>query len=526
MSTSDEVSAVSLSIRTEDPATEIFLLDDQFVVKAQGVGRLETQQEPGIYKIKLRAGYDNLEEVVFLQGPSFEKTYPPVTISSPIPLDHTRNLIKSHAEAADQQSRKVHVPHGKGSWIFLFARDYPSSYGSDGPDLIAQNPAEGLGLMDTTCKMFVDFGAQSEKHQGENPWAACSVEVNPGLYCLCLKTPRGEIMEQTVYAAKNCQTQIFVTQTVYEHKHGSEHHEGAAEPKKIPDLIGAAMLISPERLFRSDNRYARVAELARLGLSNRRKVLSDELRDMLRYKFEEPILGIYGAHLLLLEATPDLDLFNEVINNLRKLLGNEHPDVEALSLAMGFDATSYVFRAPPMLRRSWPLVLRATVKRPGLVPIGSLASQVADCFLGVGPWLTWIPPAPRREEQLSAPAPEEEEKQTDLEAALESLMLPYHSAKLSLPALIENVSFKDNTVFTNLLSTVQSAFASLMGTISKDYEASLEHTAKFRTSEVHVGEEEIKKLVESLGIPRANVEELLCKSAKKLRKKLETRQNP
>ncbi len=71
-------------------------------------------------------------------------------------------------------------------------------------------------------------------------------------------------------------------------------------------------------------------------------------------KFANPIEGIVGATLLLLrherserrEGLADLDA---VVRNLRHLVGDEHPDVEALSsLPRPGPAADRPLRAPPM----------------------------------------------------------------------------------------------------------------------------------------------------------------------------------
>jgi hypothetical protein len=54
-------------------------------------------------------------------------------------------------------------------------------------------------------------------------------------------------------------------------------------------------------------------------------------------------------------AGPGLELLNEVVANLRTLVGTEHPDVEALSLACP-DTTlqrKMPVTTPPMFERSW-----------------------------------------------------------------------------------------------------------------------------------------------------------------------------
>lgn len=90
------------------------------------------------------------------------------------------------------------------------------------------------------------------------------------------------------------------------------------------DLGSAAVLLSRGRGFSAARPDFRQTELARLGLQNRRQIVSDEIRLMLRAKMENPMLGILGAHLLLLDPQPDEDLFQVVIQNSRSLLIAPH----------------------------------------------------------------------------------------------------------------------------------------------------------------------------------------------------------
>jgi hypothetical protein len=109
------------------------------------------------------------------------------------------------------------------------------------------------------------------------------------------------------------------------------------------------------------------------------------MRTLLREKFENPMLGIYAAHLLLLEGSVDGELFQEVVRNLRALLGRQHPDVEALALRAPGEATPLPFENPPMLSRSWSLVVEATVTQPSLVT-ESLDQRRAGKCLADGLW--------------------------------------------------------------------------------------------------------------------------------------------
>jgi hypothetical protein len=153
--------------------------------------------------------------------------------------------------------------------------------------------------------------------------------------------------------------------------------------------------------------------------------LASIIEAMLAGKFENPILGLYGAALLLAAREYDEGenaaarqvkerrprtmklarddygwaleprLFEAVIANLRKLLGTNHPDVEALSLC-SIDPNLHPggpFRIPPMLRRSWSILVRASNRKPDLLPIETWTPIAA--MVPVGPFLAWRPSGAR-----------------------------------------------------------------------------------------------------------------------------------
>ncbi len=224
--------------------------------------------------------------------------------------------------------------------------------------------------------------------------------MNPGLYRLRLSLPSGACQEHTLVACAGWQTQVFLLQ---------RDHEGA----RLADLPKASVLMALGKGFQTGDAGLRQAELARLGLMNERKVLSSDVREMLEGKFANPMLGIYGAHLLLLENSPDLRLVRIVVNNLRSLLGDSHPDVEALALAVnGSPASS--FAVPPMLRRSWKLVVDATLERPDLVPADSVAARAAQNVCSEEPWFVWTTST-----QTSG------DPRTDWESGLRSYLSPW-----------------------------------------------------------------------------------------------------
>jgi len=142
-----------------------------------------------------------------------------------------------------------------------------------------------------------------------------------------------------------------------------------------------------------------------------RRLLPDELRVLMWNKCENPMLGIYAAHLLLLETQTDVPLFTEVVRNLRRLVRAPHPDVEALALRAAGEPPTAPFEYPPMLHRGWELIVEATVDRPYLVT-PSLSARNTGVFWAEGPWHIWTTAAATRG------LPEYDDELSDLETAL------------------------------------------------------------------------------------------------------------
>jgi len=529
MSTSNEsdpveAEKVTLDVNTGGDSAEIFVIDGQFNLVGRGIGPHQAfALAPGIYKIKVVAGAKTHEEHVVLRpgSKSVRKEFSPLPFSTPAPLDDTDKTHAFHVKAAVQHSRLVHVQAGVGSWIFVCARGWSEKTRTDSATHARPHPARGLKLLNDSGETVVDFEQKAAKNLGWEPWAACNVSVRPGIYRLQLKVPSlGRTLEQTVVASPYWQTQIFLLQRDY----GQDTHEAARRGVSDirADLSGASVLMNgpgyidhlpqPPRSprlssppgFDSGKRVLRQVELARLALLNQRKILSDELRSMLRYKSENPMLGIFGAHLILLERKSrkekpdkkrlekekaDDELLREVVKNLRRLVGREHPDVEAIA-AFIETPTKYSFNTPPMLQRSWSLICEATADNPELVPENSLLSEVAQSWWCNSFWLTWLTPE-AGEGSESAEYPDE---LSDLE---EAVMLQLKATRRrrrgdSPPA---SVAYDLN------------ASPSEAGSVSRG--ASADQDLASDVELAYLNTEEIKKLTRQLGVPRAVVKKSL-----------------
>jgi hypothetical protein len=118
------------------------------------------------------------------------------------------------------------------------------------------------------------------------------------------------------------------------------------------------------------------------------------------------MLGIFGGHLLRLADSPNWDLLRIVVQNLQNLIG-DHPDVVALDLFLDENRSVSqphpTLAQPPLLRRSWEQIVRASAQRPDLIEPGSFPARIADRLWSSGVWLTWQTPSDNEAE--TAPQP-------------------------------------------------------------------------------------------------------------------------
>ena len=367
-------------VAAAEPGTEIFVIDDTFQLCARGVGGLTAELEPGLYKLSYRAGSAISEAYQAIEpgAAPVHVSAPTVAYSSAAPLAGTRASDRCQ-ETAHQLSRDVHATVGQGSQVFVFARTRPGS--ARRPRAARANPAAGLTLHRGDGALLVNLGKVAKRSGDDTDrCAGCTVALSPGRYRLRLVTPDWGHLEQVIVASPGWQTQVFLTQSP------AGQDGGGLDPTQTSVLqvkLGQGLDARRDGL--------RLADLARIGLANQRALIpASELLDMMSGPFDNPMLGLYGAHASLMAGALDQAQLEGMVAKLRSLLGSQHPDVEALALALDGPASDYVFDCPPMLASSWSTVLEAAKAAPDLVPLGSLAERASPHLWGNGPWLLWL----------------------------------------------------------------------------------------------------------------------------------------
>lgn len=368
---------VKLTATAADSAAEVFVINSDLELVDRGIGTVTTEQLPGVYKIKVRAGQATREELVVLKKKSVLKEVGHLQIPSAVPLEQTGQSHEYHQAAVIKESATTGIKLGTGASIFVFARDWNPNEQSR---VSGHHPAKGLSLRSTDGTVLVDLEMQSRNDLTHDPWAACNIDVKPGTYLLAVQVTTGEIFEMTLFALPGWRLQVFLLQR------GNEKSPRG----RFPDLASASIRMTKSATFSLAKFDDRLSEFARLALVDRRQVLTKELNQILEGKFQNPMLGILGGHLILRCPNPDLNLLKVVVENLRNNIfpRHAHPDVEALALAQG-DKPRCDFAMPPMLRAGWEIVLEHSLRTPKLIPAGSLGARMAACITDQDPWLVW-----------------------------------------------------------------------------------------------------------------------------------------
>ena len=204
---------------------------------------------------------------------------------------------------------------------------------------------------------------------------------NRETYFLRQRLADGTTIEQSLIATERWGVEVYVLRRV---------SPGQTEVDSRPRVSIMMRRLSQASRFNAEDK---LIETARVALADERRILNSELEALLLEKFQNPMAGIIGGHLLLVEherdSSRDLAILNTVVKNLQRLVGAEHPDVVALALNCPDTKLRRVgtLAGPPMLQRSWKLLVEATRTRPKLVPAEMWSRVQAQTSLP--PFMVW-----------------------------------------------------------------------------------------------------------------------------------------
>lgn len=395
-----DLNTVRLIAQAEIPTVEVTILDSRLQSIHCDVGEVDVSLPPGTYLLQYKMG-SSVTEVPVVLRPGVERvTVPPPALSTRTPAPVAGSpACDRYGPFPRDRSREVHERHGQGGQLFIFIRRASK-------DLVLPASAESLfdvHVLDANMNVVIDM-ARSGRRSDDGTSIACNVDLTPGTYLLRYTSGASETLEQTVVVSPGWQTLIFA----------SSRRFGLDLPQLSPNFPEAAVFVVPQgdgfdpsdrNLVRSESARLALAGSCRVGPAVRLRdvatqasqirasVPKAQVDEALRSKFRSPMLGLYGAHLLLLNPAPDWAVLRDIVAILKSLVGN-HPDVVALTLRQELnDATEDGFyELPPMLRNSWTLVIGDSTARPALVRADAYAARVAKRLWGSAVWLVWHPP--------------------------------------------------------------------------------------------------------------------------------------
>jgi len=372
-------SEFSLQVATNDRVTEITVLDARQNRVVTGVGPVKAALPAGLYKVRARLGPAVQEQLLALdQDQTLILSEGDFRFATPVPLANTARTHEYHQQAAIEASKSKPVAVGDGSTILIFARDWSPGETTTG------DPLQGLALYDAAGSgplvaggKPLDLSQSADHRQKGDVSAGIRVSVDPGAYRLRVTLANGEAYERILIAVRGWQTQIFLFVRDYDGDRRADLESGAI-------VMGA-----DSSVFNPDGRGERVAVLARYALTQNRRIADGVYRELYELKFVDPILGLLAAHLLLRDE-PENRTRDEVLKNLRRMLGEDHPDVWALDLAGQPASPAHAaLRWPPLLRASWDIVCAASVARPTIISEDPIFESVQCSVTPSLPWLTW-----------------------------------------------------------------------------------------------------------------------------------------
>lgn len=485
MSNSPSRTKVSLHVRAPEQSTEIFVMDGRFRRVASGLGHLETSVFPGVYKVRFRSGTKQRDKLVEIRPDQtiVNVTTEPLGFSSAAPISNTFTSREYHQATAAEQSSQVHMSAGAGSQLYLYVRDLLDEQ-DDFPWIgVSLHDLEGNPIADLTN------GVCDEEHR----FGALNLELDPGTYRLRVESGPMGVFEMFLITSEGWQTQVFLLAADFQASEGKVRRAALKTAAVFMCRIGKG--------FHPDNEKFRLAELARQGLVTGRNVVDrNTLNELLWGKYENPMMGIYGAHLLIQSYRPNHELIDEVISNLGSLLGS-HTDVEALRLRSGTRSTSdrLEFSSPPMLRSSWELIVKQSLKRLDTVPMGSIAADLADGFMSSTPWLLHRVPEVHLEER-----PADEMNFAGTQRMLEQ-MVTYGEGE-GREVLMQ--ASRDRSAFSPLELQIMNAMLNVA--------SAKEFSRKYTGESKSVDKSSVPQLIRSLNAPSVSIAQSTINLAQKL----------
>ncbi len=370
----------NVCVKARDMLTEISIVDNQFNKVASRLGSLSKDLSPGIYKVRWKTASvskDKLIEITGKEGDcvmNLEMGMQEINTSAPLNNTKFGSIDKPNVLKDLSGNPPVLNPE-KASQLLVFLRDEEGTDTNFSALSVSVHASDGAKLAD-----FNDGLINTKEH-----YAGLMIGLDPGVYRLRIETGQLGSYEIFVFTSESWQTRVFLTCDDF--YYGSDTY-------RRPSLRTTSILMGRIGIrFDPASHDARLAEIALNAFMRGYDILdSSDMQGLLHGKFDDPMLGIYCAHLLLQRKRINWSLFNVVCRNLHRLVG-PIPDLQALFVKLKHpmpphdERLSLYHGLPPMLICSWDLLIRHSRKRFSIIPPNSLSDRIAGSVVSTEPWL-------------------------------------------------------------------------------------------------------------------------------------------
>jgi len=391
-------SNVVLDVSVSDQSSEVLVIDSSFHVLARGIYQVHLTVPPGIYRAKALAGDQQREQLFSVEPnePNNHKTVvlPPVKFSSPIPLQQPSASHDIHqGDVLHAISVREMADLGQGAEVVIFLRDPSRSYLDYSVEQKVSYARNFKGFILSTLDGITSQPLETiGTLAAEYGYLLAGATITPGTYVLSRPLSGNERLCLPLVIPQGWSVQVFVSMLP----------DNGSSIDRQADFDGAAILFDrPGSDFLADRLDLRILEVVRNALIKGHNILDARTMDTLLYgKYENPMMGLLAAHLLLLDKKPDLDLIQTVIKNTGNLIGATFPDVIALSWKLeqirgtvdSHDAVTLAgsMKGPPMLQLSWHYFMEACRKLSDNTVLNIEISRLAGRLVSSSVWVSWL----------------------------------------------------------------------------------------------------------------------------------------
>lgn len=354
-----------LSISAAREHTRVSVFDGRYRRVHAGIGPVELSLPRGLYTVRTELAGVIEETVVRLVEPKSVQSRQWVLPSAfPMLRSGVESGIPGTAELRSKYPKGPELG-GKTARLFIFAW-------SNEREKEPGNFLRALKVLNGKRRLVADL-ADPNRTETEGGCSSFCADAQEGAYVLRLGGRQGR--EVPIYLSPGWETHVFV-------RHESRLRLEAMRVSMSRHGIG----------FHADDHISDILEIGLVGLQNGQSLVPSRILDELLWgKFENPILGLIGAHCLLVEDAQDRKRARIVLENLFKLLGDS-PDLQALGILAGESASQGrrpPVTFPPMLRRGFEASIRWSIDHGEGGEEDGLIEKAATRAFSDSPWSTW-----------------------------------------------------------------------------------------------------------------------------------------